>query len=286
MSLADLTGKTVLITGASSGIGLEASVTLAKAGGDVVMVARDRTRGEAALAEVKARSGSERVTLMLCDFASQADIRRFAAEFLASHDALHVLVNNAGTVASSYALTEDGLEQTFAVNHLGYFLLTNLLLDLLERSAPARVVSVSSRGNYAGTLDFDDLQFARGGYSIMAAYNRSKLANVLFTVELAARMEGRGVTANCLHPGVVATNIWSGAPWFALPILALMKRIMMITPEQGSDTITWLAASPEAEGQTGGYYDSRKRKRPHKLAQDAEIARKLWEVSAALVKLG
>lgn len=285
MSTADLAGKTILVTGANSGIGKEASVKLAARGAKIVMVARDPSRGEAALAEVKKRSGSDDVSLLLCDFSSQKSIRELAATVIEKLPRLDVLVNNAGAVNEKREVTEDGIERTFAVNHLGYFLLTNLLLELLEKSAPARVVNVASRAHYKGDLDFDDLGFEQGGYGILKAYQRSKLANVLFTRELARRLEGKGVTVNCLHPGVVSTNIWSGAPFFAQPVLQLMKWFSMVTPEQGGDTIVQLAADPALEGRTGGYWSDLKPKAPSPLAQNDEVARKLWETSEKLVGL-
>lgn len=282
--MTQLSGKTVLITGASSGIGLEAAVKLARLGAQVAMVARDPAKGEAALAEVKTRSASQAVSLLLCDFASQAAIRALASDYRARYERLDVLVNNAGSVSYRRETTVDGLERTFAVNHLGYFLLTHLLLDVLEKSAPASVVNVTSTGHRQGDMDFDNLQFEQGGYRIMKAYCRSKLGNVLFTTELARRLAGKGVTVNCVHPGSVATKIWSRAPWFARPILAVAKRFML-TPEQGGDTIVYLATSPELEGQTGGYYEGDRRVDPARLARDPALARKLWDVSAKLVKL-
>lgn len=279
-----LTGKTLLVTGASSGLGLHVAIQLARRGGTVVMTARDRRRGEAALAAARARSGAGAVSLVLCDLGSQADVRRLAAACRAEHPRLDVLVNNAGSVSAVRKVTVDGLEQTFAVNHLGPFLLTNLLLDLLERSAPARVVNVASVAHRRGDLDFENLQYERGGYAVMKAYARSKLANVLFTAELARRMEGRGVAVNCVHPGVVATSIWSRAPWFARPLLAVAKRFML-APEEGARAIVRLAASPELEGRTGGYYERSELARPSRLAQDEALARRLWDVSARLVQL-
>ena len=189
---------------------------------------------------------------LLCDFAEQAAVRRLAEELLRTCPRIDVLVNNAGTVFSRRTVTADGIEATFAVNHLAGFLLTELLLDRLVESAPARIVFTSSDGHYSGTLDLDDLGFERG-YSIMRAYSRSKLANVLTARELARRLEGTGVTVTSLHPGAIATNIWSGAPWFARPVLALAKR-RMESPEVGGSRLAYLAASPEVEGSTGGYY--------------------------------
>jgi NAD(P)-dependent dehydrogenase (short-subunit alcohol dehydrogenase family) len=277
-------GKTVLITGATNGIGLEAAVQLARLGARLVMVGRDPARTEAAEAEVKARSGSREVSHLLCDFSSQASIRALAATVLASVDRLDVLVNNAGGVNKARRLTADGIEMTFGVNHLGYFLLTNLLRDLLVRSAPARVVTVASRGHRRGTLDFADLGYERG-YAIMKAYTRSKLANVLFAAELARRLAGTGVTSNSLHPGVVATNIWSGAPTWAKPLLQILYRPFMISPAEGGATIVQLAASPELEGVTGKYFEEQVAVAPAPLAQDADLAKRLWEVSAAMVGL-
>jgi retinol dehydrogenase-14 len=280
----DVDGKTVLVTGATSGIGLEASVALARRGARLVMVGRDPGRTDAAVADVKARSGSREVSHLLCDFSSLAAIRGLAETFLAGHDRLHVLVNNAGGVNKTRWLTVDGIEATFAVNHLGYFLLTNLLSDLLVRSAPARVVTVASVGHRQGTLDFDDLGYERG-YFIMRAYARSKLANVLFAAELARRLEGTGVTSNSLHPGAVATKIWSGAPTWAKPLIQVLFRPFFISAEKGAAAIVQLATSPELEGVTGKYFEKGKAVTPAPLAQDGALAERLWGVSAALVGL-
>jgi NAD(P)-dependent dehydrogenase (short-subunit alcohol dehydrogenase family) len=281
--MGDLTGKTVLITGASSGIGLEAAVALAGRGARVALVARDRRRGERALEAVRRRASPD-VSLFLCDVGSRSDLRRLAEEVRATHDRLDVLVNNAGAVNACRRVTADGLELTFAVNHLGYFLLTHLLLDLLRASAPARVVNVASAAHRQADLDFDDLQYERG-YGLRRAYARSKLANVLFSSELARRLADSGVTSNALHPGTVATNIWSGAPWFARPLLAVAKRLVMITVAQGAERIVHLAAGPEVEGQTGGYYEDGRLVRPSRLARDEALAARLWDVSEKLVGL-
>ncbi|HET7294188.1 MAG TPA: SDR family oxidoreductase [Vicinamibacteria bacterium] len=276
--------KTVLVTGATSGIGLDASVQLARSGAKVVMVGRDHARTEAATADVIARSGSRDVSHLMCDLSSQASIRSLAAVVRKRHDRLHVLVNNAGGVNKKRRLTADGIEATFAVNHLSYFLLTNLLLDLIVESAPARVVTVASVGHRRGTLDFDDLGFERG-YSIMAAYARSKLANVLFAAELARRLEGKGVTSNSLHPGSVDTNIWSGAPLWAKPIIAILLRPKFISAEKGAERVVQLAADPGLESVTGKYFEGGRESAPAPLAQDAALAKRLWEVSATLVGL-
>lgn len=274
-------GKNVLITGATNGIGLEASVELARQGARVVMVGRDPGRTEAAVADVRSRSGSREVSSLLCDFSSQASIRQLAQAVLASHDRLDVLINNAGAVNSTRRLTVDGIETTFAVNHLGYFLLTHLLTDLLVRSAPARVVTVASAAHRSGTLDFEDLGFEKG-YKIMRAYSRSKLANVLFAAELARRLEGTCVTSNSLHPGVVATNIWSGAPSWTQPLLQTVKRLFFLSAEQGAATIVQLAASPDLEGVTGKYFEKGRPVPPAPLGRDEALAKRLWDVSASL----
>lgn len=282
--MTDLKGKTILLTGATSGIGREASVELARRGATLVMVGRDPGRTDRAVADVKARSGSQLVTSLLCDFGSQKQIRQLAADFRAGHQRLDVLVNNAGLVSASRTLTEDGLESTFAVNHLGYFLLTNLLLDLVQKSAPSRIVSVASEAHRGATMNFDDLGFEKG-FSVMGAYGRSKLGNVLFTGELAKRLAGKGVTVNCLHPGVVATGIWSKSPWYVRPLIQLVAKLFFISPRKGGETIVHLAASPEVATVTGEYFKDNKVTRVARVAQDDALAAKLWDVSARLVKL-
>lgn len=280
----NISGKTVVVTGATSGIGLEAAVVLARAGARTVLVGRDAAKTQRSLDDVKARSGSTNVESAACDFSSQASTRALAADLLARFPRIDVLVNNAGLVNAERSVTVDGIETTFAVNHLGYFLLTTLLAERLLASAPARVVNVSSTGHYRGTMDFDDLGFERG-YQIMRAYTRSKLGNVLFTNELARRWANKGVTVNALHPGGVATNIWSRAPGWTQPILSVVKKLILITPEQGAETITYLAMSPEVEGKTGLYFDKNRPKTAAKLGLDEAVAKRLWDVSAKLVHL-
>lgn len=279
-----MAGKTLLVTGATSGIGLEAAVALARSGVRVVMVGRNALKTAEKVEEVRRRSGATAVESLLCDFSSQRQVRQLAERFQAGHDRLDVLVNNAGAVFAKRTLTEDGIEATFAVNHLGPFLLTNLLLACLAKGTPARVVNVASGAHYGGTMDLDDLGFERG-YRIIRAYARSKLANVLFTRELAKRLDGSGITVNCLHPGRVATNIWNGAPAWIRPVFSLVKNAVMISPAAGAETIVYLASSPDVEGKTGLYLEKNHPKPPSHLAQDDALARRLWDESARLVRL-
>jgi NAD(P)-dependent dehydrogenase (short-subunit alcohol dehydrogenase family) len=278
--------KTILVTGATSGIGLEASVQLAKQGHRVVLVGRDAAKTSASVEQVKQRSGSPAVESARCDFASQASIRALADEVKRRFPRLDVLVNNAGTVFDAYGKTADGIERTFAVNHLGYFLLTNLLLDLLKASAPARIVVVASGSHYRGVMNLSDLSYDQGGWGTTTAYERSKLGNVLMTRALSKRLAGTGVTVNALHPGVVATNIWSHAPVWAKPLLAPLKAFFMISPEEGGQTLTYLATSPEVEQVTGEYFEKNRVKTASRLARDEALAEALWAKSMELTKLG
>jgi NAD(P)-dependent dehydrogenase (short-subunit alcohol dehydrogenase family) len=275
------TPKTIVITGASDGIGLECASQLAAEGHHLVLVGRNPAKVSAAVARLAAESPGAAVESFTCDFANLADVRRLGAELLAAYTRIEVLVNNAGTVYDKRQLTGDGYEATFAVNHLAGFALTELLVDRIVASAPGRIVTTSSVGHYRATMDFDDLGFERG-YQIMRAYGRSKLANVLYTRNLAARLGGTGVTANCLHPGAVATNIWAGAPAIAKPVLSLAKRFLMITPAEGGATLAYLATSPEVEGLSGGYYEKNKLKEPAELAKDETVGLRLVEVSRQL----
>lgn len=281
-------GKTCLVTGASNGVGLETAVGLAKLGATVVMTARNEAKGKAALADVISRSGSENVDLMMVDFASMASVRKFADEFRSKYDRLEVLVNNAGAVNMSRSETEDGFETTFGVNHLGYFLLTNLLLDVIEASAPARIVNVSSRAHARATMDFDDLN-AEKSYRGFTVYGRSKLANVLFTYELARRLEGTGVTANCLHPGVVRSgfgqnenNGWLGI--FFKTFYTISGPFSKSNAE-GAATSIYLASSVEVEGVTGKYFADSREVPSSPASHDVEAQKRLWEISEEMVGL-
>jgi NAD(P)-dependent dehydrogenase (short-subunit alcohol dehydrogenase family) len=280
----DMQGKTVLITGGNSGIGKETAVALARAGAAVVFTSRDPHRGEQAAADIRQRSGAD-VHVMPLDLASFASIRAFAADFLQRYERLHVLINNAGLILSQRTETREGFETTFGVNHLGHFLLTDLLLDRIKASAPARIINVASRAHRSARkgLDFDDLQLTRR-YSGMQAYARSKLANIYFTRELARRLEGTGVTVNALHPGVVATRFsLDGDDKGIIAWFYRFGRPLLRSSEKGAQTSIYLASSPDVEGVTGKYFADSKEAEPTAIAQDDEVARLLWQASEALV---
>jgi NAD(P)-dependent dehydrogenase (short-subunit alcohol dehydrogenase family) len=285
MGAADMTGKTVVITGGNSGIGLETAVALAGAGARTLITARDATRGADAVTAIRSRSGSEDVELVVFDLASLASVRAGAAEILERCPRIDVLVNNAGLVLSERHETVDGYETTFAVNHLGPFLLTTLVLDRLRASAPARVVTVASTAHQSARrgLDFDDLQSTRG-YRGMSVYGASKLANILFTAELARRLEGTGVTANCLHPGTVATGYGrDGDTKGVLAFGLALAKPFLLTPKKGAVTSIYLASSPDVASVTGRYFVKCRVKEPSSAARDAAAAKRLWEVSEELV---
>ncbi len=276
-------GKVILVTGANSGIGKATARQLAERGAHVVMVCRNPGRGEPALREVRAQSGNDTVELLTGDFESLDQVRALAEAFLQTHDRLDVLINNAGLYMPQRRETGDGYEATWAVNHLAPFLLTNLLLDVLRASAPARIVNVSSNSHYSGTINFDDLS-GEQSYSWIGAYGQSKLANVLFTYELARRLEGSGVTATCLHPGVVATGIWNRSN---NPISLFMRpfKLLMRRPTKSARAVIRLAVDPALEGVTGTYYDVWKEKKSNAESYNQEVAERLWQVSAAMTGL-
>jgi retinol dehydrogenase 12 len=270
-------GKTVIVTGATSGIGAAAAVELAKQGATVVPVGRDRARLQSISRRVDADP-------LQADFASLAQVRRLADELRERHSHIDVLVNNAGLVSGRRTLTEDGYETTFAVNHLAPFMLTNLLLDTLRSSAPARVITTSSDAHRSGLVDIDDLQGERH-WSSWSAYSNSKLANILFTRELARRLDGTAVVANCLHPGVIRTRLARGA---RLPIRLgwSLGSMFFKSPRTGAETIVHLATSPEGGEISGGYFADSRPATPSAQAQDDELAQRLWEESERLTGLG
>ncbi len=277
---ASMVGRTCMVTGASSGIGRETALGLARLGANLVLVCRDRQRGEETLAAVRKQPGSAGGTLMLADLSSQAAIRDLAREFLGSGQPLHVLVNNAGIVNLQRTLTVDGIETVFAVNHLAFFLLTNLLLERLQLSAPARVVNVASDAHRWGPMNFDDVEGA-GRYRALRTYGQSKLANVLFTYELARRLDAPRVTVNCLHPGAVATRLGSNNGVWA-KMLIRMLRPFFRTPENGAATSIYLASSAEVEGVTGKYFSDCRERRSSRASYDEPAAKRLWEISARM----
>jgi retinol dehydrogenase 14 len=276
--------KTVLITGATNGIGKAAALEIAKQGANIIIVGRDKTKTESVANELGSASGNKNIEFLLADLSSQKDIHKLASDFKAKHSRLDVLVNNAGGFYGTRKTTVDGLEYTFAFNHLGYFLLTNLLLDMLKASSPSRIVNVSSAAQAPGKIFWDDLQFSKN-YGGMKAYYQSKLANVMFTYELAKRLANTGVTVNALHPGVVNSGFGSGVGGFIGFAFGLIKRFQAISPEDGADTVVYLATSPEVEGVTGKYFDKRKAKQTNPISYDADANKRLWEESAKLVRL-
>ncbi len=272
-------GKTCVVTGATAGIGKETAVALAAAGARVAIVCRTRDKGERALAEIRQRSGGD-VDLFVADLGSQHAVRALAARLTAALPRVDVLVNNAGLILDQRVLTEDGLETTFAVNHIGYFLLSRLLEPKLCASAPARIVNIASGAHRRATIRFDDLVGARA-YDGWRAYAQSKLANIVFTYELARRLAGTGVTANCLHPGAVATNFGNAGP--ALIRLAVrIGRPFLKSPARGAATAIYLASSPEVEGVSGKYFVNRREARSSDESYDPEVAARLWKVSEEL----
>jgi NAD(P)-dependent dehydrogenase (short-subunit alcohol dehydrogenase family) len=276
-------GRVCVVTGASSGIGRATAAGLARSGATVVLVCRDRTRGEAAVEGIRAEGAGAAVDLVLADLASQASVRALAETLLGRCPRIHVLVNNAGVVNLRHTTTVDGIESVFAVNHLAYFLLTNLLLERLQASAPARIVNVASDAHRWGTIDFDDLGHARR-YRWTRVYGASKLANVLFTYELARRLAGTGVTANCCHPGAVATGLGRNNGRIAAAVTRVLAPFFR-TPERGAATSLHLATSPALEGVSGRYFVDLRERRSSPASYDAAVARRLWEVSCRLTGL-
>src|SRR5688572_13526067 len=277
-----MSGKTVLITGGTGGIGRAAATRLASMGARVGITGRDRGRAQRAAAEIASEARSAMVDVFVADMSSQAEVRRLAAEVLAAYPRIDVLINNVGGFWSHRHVTADGLERTFALNHLAPFLLTDLLLDRLKASAPARIVTVSSGAQSMGKIDFDDLMGERK-YSGQQAYNQSKLANVMFTYELARRLAGISVTATALHPGMTNTAFSAEDPSRAFAPLVAVMRPFMRSPQKGAETPIYLASSPEAEGLTGQFFANREPKRSNSLSYDREVTGRLWQVSAHLV---
>lgn len=277
-----MAGKAVLVTGGTGGIGLATAAGLAGLGARVGLVGRDESRARKAAERVRAAGGD--VAVFTADVSCQREVRRLAEEVLAAFPRLDVLVNNVGGYWATRHVTDDGLERTFAINHLAPFLLTNLLLDRLKEGAPARVVTVSSGAQAMGRLDFDDLQGERD-YNGQRAYNQSKLANVMFTYELARRLEGSGVTANVLHPGVVRTSFGMEDSGRWMRLMRPLVRPFMKSPEQGARTSIHVASSPAVDGVSGQYFANSRPKHSSRASYDVAAAQRLWQVSADLVGL-
>lgn len=283
--MTSLGGRRIVVTGATSGIGRAAAEELARRGAELTLVCRDAKKYEDAKREIAAATGNDAIDLVRCDFASLASIREAGAALLADPRPVHVLLNNAGVIELRRRETVDGLEATFAVNHLGYFLLTNLLLDRLKASAPARVVCVASDAHRFARrgLDLDDLQSIRS-YGAMTAYGKSKLANVLFVRELARRLDGTGVTTYAVHPGAVGTGFATNNGWLAQLVMRL-GRPLLRTPAQGAATALWCATAPELAKDSGGYYANEREVKPSRPARSEAAARSLWEISEELTGL-
>lgn len=274
-------GKTVVITGATSGIGEVAALELAGKGARIVFVARDRNRGEVTLAKLNAKAPALSHKVHYADLSLVAEQKRVAAEIAAAEPRIDVLINNAGAVFSPRQVTEDGLELTFATNHVSYFVLTHGLRDQLLAAGAARVINTSSHAHYRAKIDFDDLQM-QNEYRPIRAYGVSKLCNILYTRGLARRLEGTGITANSLHPGFVKTRIGDDSTGFGAALFRLMKQFA-ITPEKGAETIVYLASSGDVAKTTGLYFYKCKPVEPSKLAQDDAAAERLWEYTARLL---
>ncbi|CAN95532.1 MULTISPECIES: SDR family oxidoreductase [Sorangium] len=273
-----MNGKVCIVTGGNTGIGKETARGLAQRGAKVVLACRDTGRGEAARDDIARSTGRKDVEVIALDLGSKASIRAFGERFRAAHDRLDVLVNNAGVWRNSRGTTEDGIEATFGVNHVGTWLLTQDLLPLLKKSAPSRVVVLSSKLHYRGRMDWEDLQFERRKYGTTAAYAQSKLANVLFTKALARRLEGTGVTVNAVHPGVVRTELMRDYP----KLLVKLFTLFLLTPERGAECSLHVATAPELAGVTGEYFEKSRIKPAAAEALDEAAQERLWALTEAL----
>jgi NAD(P)-dependent dehydrogenase (short-subunit alcohol dehydrogenase family) len=280
-------GKTCLITGSTSGIGKEIAIGLAKMKANVILVGRNKAKCQATAEEIwrnaSISTNKNRVSYLLADLSSQASIRQLANEFLDSYESLDILINNAGVFLSRRFTTVDNIEYTFAVNHLAPFLLTNLLFERIKASSPSRIITTSSVAHRGAYINFDNLQFERGRYNGVEAYKQSKLANILFTKELARRSGGSGVTSNCFHPGGVRTNLVQSNPWYYRLIWAIINPFL-VSPKKGADTAIYLASSSKVAEISGKYFVNRKPDRPSELADDHYTAARLWKISEELTE--
>ena len=279
-----MAGKLCLVTGATAGIGKITATALASQGAELVIHGRNQEKAEITVNKIKAETGNHQVSYLLADFSDLDQVRELVKKFQDRYDCLHLLVNNAGGFFNKRISTSYGVEMTFLVNHLAPFLLTNLLQGTIKNSSPARIINVSSEGHRQGKIDFNDLSFEKG-YFGMKAYGRSKLANILFTYELARRLEGTGVTVNALHPGHIATDIWKTNFGVIGPALKRIMGLFSLTPEEGAENSIYLASSPEVEGIHGKYFIKNEPAQSSSASYDQEIARRLWKLSAELTSL-
>jgi len=274
-------GKVCLITGANSGIGKETAKALAKMNANVVMLCRDKERGEEVQKEIIEQTGNKSVDLFICDLSSQDSIRKFISEFKNKYQNLHVLINNAGVMLKNRKISVDGFEMNFAVHLLGPFLLSNLLLDVLKKSAPSRIINVASAAHKRAKIDFEDLQSVNKKYRLFSVYGISKLAEILFTYELSRKLEGTKITANAVHPGVVATNLGQDQSKFS----QWFSRKFFKSPEEGAQTSIYLASSPEVEGITGKYFINKEPRESSEESYNEGDAKRLWKVCVAMTGL-
>lgn len=277
----NMDGKVCMVTGANSGIGKATAIGLAKLNATVVMVCRDKERGEIAREEIINQTGNKNVDLLICDLSSQEQIRKLVNEFKEKYQNLHILINNAGVMLKKRVLSVDGIEMNFAVNHLAPYLLTNLLLDVIKKSAPSRIVIVSSAAHRMAKMDFDDLQSEKKKYRLFRVYGVSKLAVMLFTYELSRKLEGTGVTVNAVHPGMINTNLGREHSKFSQGF----GKAFFKGPEKGAETSIYLASSPDVEGITGKYWAKKEQRKSSEESNNLEYAEKLWKISAELTGL-
>ncbi|KAA3644693.1 MAG: SDR family NAD(P)-dependent oxidoreductase [Chloroflexi bacterium] len=277
--------KLVLITGGTSGIGFETARALAEMGAHVIITARDEEKGHNNVEALKRYTGSDKVDYLVCDFADQQQVRELAASYKEKHARLDVLINNHGAAYFGRQTTTEGYEMTLAVNHLGYFLLTHLLLDTLKASAPARIVNVASNAHERANIDFNDIHL-ENEYAAMKAYGQSKLGNILFTYELSRRLEGSGVTVNCLHPGFVATNMGANnIPFFGFLFKLIFNIFVPVKSPEGASTSIYLASSPEIEGTSGKYFVDERPAPSNRISYNVDVARRLWDLSMEMTGL-